>query len=88
MLRYSAIQGSRCLWRPLPPAFSALYWRIRRELVDPAAELVQGLDHRLDPLRVRPNSSKRRTARRRRRPNRRQAVRRWAESRDLLVAML
>ena len=48
MLRNSVSHGSRCCGRPL---FRAMVVDAALELVHPAAELLQRLDHRLDPLR-------------------------------------
>ena len=51
MLRYSAIQGSRCLLAALAAGVVGVVLAdALAEFVDPAAELLQGLDHRLDPL--------------------------------------
>ena len=53
MLRYSAIQGSRCLLAALAVGIvGVVLANPLAQLVDPAAELLQGLDHRLDPLRA------------------------------------
>ena len=53
MLRYSAIQGSRCLLAALAAGVvGVVLANPLAELVDPAAELLERLDHRLDPLRA------------------------------------